>query len=98
MAAFSVTPQIGIDLNNTVTAANIAAGQQAIPNRLGEQVWGSDGKLYVLAQANASISASTAVCTVSPTTFLATATGGSYTSPATAMVSGDYGWFSKPSV
>jgi hypothetical protein len=96
--AFSVTPQIGLDLNNTVTAAQIAAGQAAVPNRLGEQVFGSDGKLYVLAQANASISASTAVCTVSPTTFLATASGGSYTSPATAMVTGDYGWFSKASV
>jgi len=96
--AFSVTPEIGIDLNNTTTAAQISAGQAAVPNRLGLQVWGSDGKQYVLAQANASISASTAVCTVSPTTFLATATGGSYTSPTTAMVTGDYGWFAKASV
>lgn len=96
--AFSVTPQIGIDLNNTVLASDVASGARAVPNRLGEQVWGSDGKLYVLAQANASISANTAVCTVSPTTFLATASGGSYTSPATAMVSGDYGWFAKASV
>lgn len=98
MAAFSVTPQIGIDLNNIVTAANIAAGQQTVPNRLGEQVFGSDGKLYVLAQAGGSISASTAVCTVNAGTFQATNSGGSYTSPATAMVTGDYGWFSKPSV
>lgn len=96
--AFSVTPQIGIDLNNTVTAAAIAAGQAAVPNRLGEQVWGSDGKRYVLAQAGGSISASTAVCTVNSSTFQATNSGGSYTSPATAMVTGDYGWFAAASV
>jgi hypothetical protein len=96
--AFSVTPQIGFDLNNTVLGTDITAGIRTIPANLGEQVFGSDGKLYVLAKANASISASTAVCTVSPTTFLATASGGSYTSPATAMSSGDYGWFSKASV
>lgn len=98
MPTFSVTPQIGFDLVNTVLATDIASGARTVPVNLGEQVFGSDGKLYVFAKANASISASTAVCTVSPTTFLATASGGSYTSPATAMVSGDYGWFSKASV
>lgn len=96
--AFSVTPQIGFDLNNTVLGADISVGKANIPANLGEQVFGSDGKLYVLAKANASISASTAVCTVNASTFLATASGGSYTSPTTAMVSGDYGWFSKASV
>ena len=96
--AFSVTPLVGIDLTNTVTAASIAAGQQVANQLLGVQVWGSDGKRYVFAKANASITASTAVCTVNATTFLATASGGSYTSPATDMVSGDYGWFSAASV
>jgi hypothetical protein len=96
--AFSVTPVIGTDLANTVTAADIAAGRATVPFALGTQVWGNDGKRYVFARANAAIAASTAVCTVSPTTFLATATGGAYTSPATAMVSGDYGWFSAASV
>jgi hypothetical protein len=38
------------------------------------------------------------VCTVSPSTFLATSTGGSYTSPATAMSAGDRAWFGKASV
>lgn len=95
---FSVTPQIGFDLNNTTTAADIASGARSVPANLGEQVFGSDGKLYVLGKANASISASTATCTVSATTFLVTATSGSYTSPATAMVTGDYGWFGKASV
>lgn len=96
-APFSVTPLSGADLVTTTLATDIAAGK--IPNgRLGEQVFGSDGKLYVYGQANASIPASTTVCTVSPTTFLVTASGGSYTSPATAMVAGDRAWFGKASV
>ena len=35
---------------------------------------------------------------VNASTFVATASGGTYLSPATAMASGDYGWFSKASV
>lgn len=96
--AFSVTPQIGFDLNNTILATDIASGARQVSPNLGEQVFGSDGKRYVFAKANASISASTAVCTVSPTTFLATASGGAYTSPAVAMSTGDYGWFGAASV
>jgi len=95
--AYSVTPLVGIDLVNTVTAVQITAGYP-INQLLGVQVWGSDGLLYVFGKANATITASTTVCTVSATTFLVTATGGSYTSPATGMVTGDYGWFSKASV
>lgn len=96
--AFSVTPLVGIDLTNTVTAANITAGQQVANQLLGVQVWGSDGLRYVFGKANATITASTTTCTVNATTFLVTASGGSYTSPATAMVTGDYGWFSAASV
>jgi len=96
--AFSVTPLVGIDLTNTVTAANITAGQQVANQLLGVQVWGSDGLRYVFGKANASITASTTACTVNATTFLVTASGGSYTSPATDMVTGDFGWFSKASV
>jgi len=95
--AFSVTPLVGIDLTNTVTAANIALGYP-VNQLLGVQVWGSDGLRYVFAKANATITASTTVCDINTTTFLVAASGGSYTSPATAMVSGDYGWFSKASV
>jgi hypothetical protein len=62
------------------------------------EVFGSDGKIYVLAQANASIPASTTACTVNATTFLVTASGGSYTSPAVALVTGDVAWFGKASV
>jgi len=96
--AFSVTPLVGIDLTNTVTAAAITAGQQVANQLLGVQVWGSDGKRYVFGKANASITASTTACTVNATTFLVTASGGSYTSPATDMVTGDYGWFYATSV
>jgi hypothetical protein len=96
--AFGISPVIGTDLVNTILATDIASGARTVPFNLGEQVWASDGKRYVFAKANASISASTAVCTVNASTFLATASGGSYTSPATAMVTGDYGWFAAASV
>jgi len=95
--AFSVTPLVGIDLSNTVTAANIALGYP-VNQLIGVQVWGSDGLRYVFGKANASITASTTACTVNATTFLVTASGGAYTSPAYDMVTGDYGWFSKASV
>lgn len=97
-APFTTTPKLGVDLKSTVLATDITAGNARPGARLGDQVWGSDGKQYVYAQANGSISASTAVCTVNASTFLATNSGGAYTSPATAMVLGDYGWFSKASV
>jgi hypothetical protein len=90
--AFSVTPEAGIDLVNTTLATDIASGAKQVPFGLGTQVFGSDGKRYVFAKANASITASTTVCSVSASTFLATASAGAYTSPATAMVTGDYGW------
>lgn len=95
---YSVTPLSGIDLKTITLATDIASGAKKPDHRLGTLAWGTDGKLYVYAQANASITASTAVCSVSPTTFLATASAGSYTSPATNMVTGDYGWFNKASV
>jgi hypothetical protein len=97
--AYSITPTAGIDLVN-LTNTNTNSAGTAIPvnGPLGAEVFGSDGKRYVFAKANASISASTTTCTINTSTFLVTATGGSYTSPATAMVSGDYGWFSAASV
>ena len=97
--AYSVTPLIGVDLNNIVPTNTNSAGT-AIPTfgPLGTQVFGSDGKRYVLAQANASISASTTVCDVNATTFLVAASGGAYASPAVALVSGDVAWFGKASV
>ncbi len=95
---FTDTPKLGVDLNNTVLATDLASGAARPMARLGSEVLASNGRLYVYGQANASISASTAVCTVNATTFLVTASGGSYTSPAVAMVTGDQAWFGKASV
>ena len=97
--AYSVTPLAGLDLTQAVaTNPNSAGTSVPAVGPLGLEVFGSDGKLYVLAQANASIPASTAVCTIDPATFLVTATGGSYTSVASALVSGQVAFFSKASV
>lgn len=97
--AYSVSHQIGVDLNNIVASNPNSAGT-SVPTfgPLGMEVFGSDGKLYVLGQANATITASTTVCTVNATTFLVTASGGAYTSPAVALASGDFAWFGKASV
>ena len=95
---FTISDLSGADLVGIIPTADLTSGAQRPAAKLGTQVWGSDGKLYVYGQANAAINASTAVCTVSPTTFLVTASGGAYTSPATTMASGDQGWFSKASV
>ena len=95
--AYSLSHVSGVDLNDTLTLAEQTAGQ-VFAGPLGMEVFASDGKRYVYAKANASIPASTAVCTVNPTTFLVTASGGAYTSPATAMVAGEYGWFGVASV
>jgi len=94
---FSVTQRIGSDLNSITLAADIAAGR-VVDARLGTQVFGSNGRLYVYVQANAAIPANTAVCTVNATTFLLTASGGSYLSPAVAAATGDRLWVSKASV
>lgn len=97
--AYTITPLIGVDFNNIVTTNTNSAGT-AIPTfgPLGAEVFGSDGKIYVLAQANASIPATTAVCAINATTFLVAVSGGSYSSPAVALVSGDVAWFNKASV
>ena len=96
-APFNTIPTAGADFNSITTAAQLAAGQTG-DARLGTILHGSNGRFYVYGQANAAIPASTAVCTVNATTFLATATGGSYLSPATALATGDRCWFSKASV
>lgn len=95
---FVATPLLGADLKTITLAADLASGAAKPGARLGQQAWGNDGKLYVYAQANATIAASTAVATVNASTFLATATAGTYTSPATAMAVGDQGWFGKAAV
>jgi len=101
--AFSLANLGGLDLNNAaqVQATSYYASTPAyVPNQgpLGAEVFGSDGKRYVFAKANATISASTTTCDINTTTFLVAATGGSYTSPPVDLVSGDYAWFGKASV
>lgn len=97
-APFSVTPNIGADFN-TITTAQQRADGSVLDARLGEQRFGSNGRRYVYARANASIGASTAACTVNATTFeAAAAAGGTYQSPPVAMNAGDFGWFSAASV
>jgi hypothetical protein len=95
---FTDTPKLGVDLVGFTPTADLTSGAQRPAAKLGSEVFGTDGKLYVYAQANASIPASTAVCTVNATTFLVTASGGAYTSPAFALASGDQAWFAKASV
>jgi hypothetical protein len=97
-APFSIKNALGVDLSDVVTAVDIASGANKVKHRLGTTVDASNGKTYVYGQANATITASTAVCTVSPTTFLVTATAGAYLSPAVGLVTGDYAWFSKANV
>ena len=97
--AYSVDNVAGVDLVGlTQTNTNSANVNIHVFGPLGTLLNASDGKIYVFAKANASIPASTATCTIDPTTFLVTATGGAYTSPATAMTSGQYAWFSKAGV
>ena len=91
--AFTTLPIAGVDLT-----AVYPTGQVPPFGPLATETFANDGKRYVFAKANASIPASTAVCTIDPATFLVTATGGAYTSPATALVSGDYAWFGAASV
>ena len=75
-------------------AADIAAGIDLQKFALGTSALANDGKKYVYCKAGATITASTAVCLPSATTFIVAATGGAYTSPATAMATNDFGWFS----
>ena len=96
-APFTVSPAVGVDLKTIFLATDISANNPS-RHRLGEQVFASDGRIYVYAQANASIGASTAVAAINTSTFLATATTGAYLSPATAMVTGDQGWFGRAAV
>lgn len=94
----TVSPVIGVDVNTIVPAALVGPSNNLEGPALGTQVWGTNGRRYVYAQANATISASTAVCTVNATTFLVTASGGAYTSPSVGVVAGDRGWWSAASV
>ena len=98
--AFSIENRLGLDLVNTFPATIYGTGTNLVrtPHRVGDVAEASDGRLYVFAQAGGAIPAATAVCSISPTTFQATATGGAYLSTTVAMVLNDFGWFSKSNV
>lgn len=101
--AYSVLPISGVNLNDTTPISfSYTNGSTAvsIPNfgPLGAETFGNDGKRYVFAKAGESITATTATVDINTTTFVATATSGTYLSPAVTVASGDYAWFSKASV
>ena len=97
--AYSITPLSGVNLVGTTTT-NPNSANVNIPTfgPLGAEVFGSDGKRYVFAQAGAGIAASTATCSINTTSFAATGTGGSYMSPGVSLASGDFAWFGAASV
>jgi len=97
--AFTITPLAGIDLVDIQTVAEQATTSGLVTfGPLGAEVFASDGLRYVWAKAGEAITASTATCSINTTTFVATASAGTYKAPVTTMASGDYGWFSKASV
>lgn len=101
--AYSTLPISGVNLNSATTidfALTNGSTVESIPafGPLGAQTFGNTGLRYVFAQAGAAISASTTVCAINASTFQVAATGGAYTSPGVALASGDYAWFSEPSV
>jgi hypothetical protein len=98
--AFTTLPIVGVDLVDIQTVAEQALNGGTSPNfgPLGTQTFANDGKRYVWAKAGEAITASTATCSVNTTTFVATASAGTYAAPVFTMASGDYGWFSKASV
>jgi hypothetical protein len=97
--SYNITPTSGINLDDKVnTNPNSAGTGVPVNGPLGSQVFGSDGKRYVLGVAGAAVTASTATCAINASTFVVTASGGSYASPAVALASGDYAWFAATSV
>lgn len=101
--AYTTLPIAGVSLTGTTPiefAYVNGATAESIPNfgPLGAQTFANDGKRYVFAQAGAAITASTATCSINASTFVATGSAGSYTSPAVALASGDYAWFAATSV
>jgi len=96
--AFTTLPIAGVDLVDTQTVAEQATTNGVTFGPLGVQTFANDGLRYVWAVAGAAITAATTTCSINASTFVATGSAGTYLSPAVAMASGDYGWFSKASV
>lgn len=96
---YSVTPTLGIDLSAVYTAVDIEANEVEVPHKVGQQVWGDNGRLYVFViTGSGGIAANQTDVTVNATTFAATDGSGSYKGPVGAVLEGDYFWASKASV
>ena len=91
---------LGANANLIETVADLAkkaaAGNPQPLFALGTTTAGEKLKA-VWAKATEAITANTAVCAINNTTFAATATLGTYKSPAVDMANGDYGWFTQAS-
>jgi hypothetical protein len=96
--AFSTLPIAGVDLVDIQTVADQTSTAGSNFGPLGTQTFANDGKRYVWAVAGAAITANTATCSINASTFVATASAGTYLAPTTTMASGDYGWFAATSV
>jgi hypothetical protein len=96
--AYTVLPIAGVDLVDIQTVAEQESSNGASFGPLGAETFASDGRRYVWAKAGEAITASSPSCTINTSTFVATASDGSYRAPVSTMASGDYGWFSVASV
>lgn len=102
--AFRTTPQLGPQLDEVFTGLpywdlggnlnGVASGITSPSYRLGNKETGSDGHDYVWVRASANIAATattgTQVTITEPAFTVATGSGGYWTPPATAIVSGQY--------
>jgi hypothetical protein len=96
---YSVTPTAGVDLTAIYKATDIAAKNVTLPHKIGQQVFGDDGRLHVFVRVGSGgIAAAQTDITVNATTFAATDGSGSYVGQAAATVENDYCWVSKASV
>jgi hypothetical protein len=97
--AYSVTPTSGVKLDEVYKATDIAAKTVTVPHKIGQQVFGDDGRLHVFVKVGSGgIAASQTDISVNATTFVATDGSGSYVGQAVATVENDYCWVSKASV
>ena len=89
-----------VQVSGNVTGVNL--DEVITPNqadrarfRTGTTVLGDDGNRYQYALASAAITASTTVVNITESSgvYSAAATGGSSTSPSSAVANGDYAWF-----
>jgi len=89
--AFTDTPKLGVDLGGVISPTDYPR----LSHRVLSMINGSDGKIYVFAKAGAEISASTTAVAIDAGTGVASASGGSYKSPAVVVPKDSYAWFGK---